>query len=187
MRRALAALGTAVIITLAIIGSQRRPGPDKPPLSGRLPTAIGAIHPRLAPDGSAIAFSYQGGIWVAPRGGGTMTLVSTGEGEDTEPAWSPDGRRIAFVRGQAVRLIEYPGGKDISLPAALLTAGTYAVNKLEFSADGRQLLGSFRSDGKDHGLAWFDLETGAVQSLTPVHFYTRFALSSDGKWIAYTT
>ena len=61
------------------------------------------------------------------------------------------------------------------------------MNKLEFSADGKQLLGTFRTDGKDHGLAWFDLATGAVQPLAPVHSYTRFALSPDGKWIAHTT
>ena len=34
------------------------------------------------------------------------------------------------------------------------------MNKLEFSADGKRLLGAFRIDGKDHGLAWFDLATG---------------------------
>ena len=85
----------------------------------KLPSAIGAIHPRLSPDGASVAFSYQGGIWVVPRGGGTMTLLSTGEGDDTEPAWSPDGKRIAFVRGGAVKLVEAAGGKEIPLPKPL--------------------------------------------------------------------
>src|SRR5262249_50537225 len=187
MRRALAVLTTGGILALALIGSQRQPGADKPPLPGRHPPAIGAIHPRLSPDGASIVFSYQGGIWLTPRAGGTMTLLSTGEGDDTEPAWSPDGKRVAFVRGAAVKLVQVSDGQDVPLPKALLTAGTYGANKLEFSADGRSLLGAFRADGKDHGLAWFDLATGAIQPLTPVHFYTRFALSQDGKWMAYTT
>ena len=170
-----------------LIGSQGPPDRNDAPPPGKLPPAIGAIQPRLAPDGASLAFSYQGGIWVAPRGGGTMTLLTTGEGDDTEPAWSPDGKRIAFVRGTAVKVVEIPGGKDVPLPRTLLTAGTYGANKLEFSADGRQLLGAFRTDGQDHGLAWFDLATGAVQPLASVHAYSRFALSPDGKWIAHTS
>ena len=186
MRRAIAALGTGVILALVLIGSRNQPGVEDPPGPGKLPQAIGAIHPRLSPDGASVVFSYQGGIWVTPRGGGTMTLLSTGEGDDSEPAWSPDGKRIVFVRDAAVKLVETSGGKDVPLPKTLLTAGTYGVNKLEFSADGRQLLGTFRTDGKDHGLAWFDLATGAVQPLAPVSYYSRFALSPDGKWIAHT-
>src|SRR5262245_51373060 len=186
MRRALAALGTCGIFAFVLFGSRAQPRGEPPPAT-KLPPAIGAIHPRLSPDGSAVAFSYQGGIWLAPRGGGTMTLLSAGEGDDTEPAWSPDGKRVAFVRGAAVKLVEAAGGKDIPLAKPLQTAGTYGANKLEFSADGRRLLGAFRTDGKDHGLAWFDLATGAVQPVAPVHFYTRFALSPDGKWIAYTS
>src|SRR5437868_14483651 len=106
MRRAIAAVGTAVFVALALIGSRGRPGGAELPRPGKLPTAIGAIHPRLSPDGAAVVFSYQGGIGVAPRGGGTMTLLSTGEGDDTEPVWSPGAKRIAFVRGAAVKLVE---------------------------------------------------------------------------------
>src|SRR5207249_3335826 len=80
-----AAVGPAVFVALALIGSRGRPGGAELPRPGKLPTAIGAIHPRLSPGGAAVVFSYQGGIGVAPRGGGTMTLLSTGEGDDTEP------------------------------------------------------------------------------------------------------
>src|SRR5262245_28367317 len=186
MRRLLAALVSGGAFALVLIVSHGQPGGKDAVAPAKLPAAIGAIHPRLSPDGASIAFSYQGGIWTAPRGGGTMTLLATAEGDDTEPAWSPDGKRLAFVRAGAVMLTDAADGKDVPLPKTLLAAGTYAASKLEFSADGRQLLGSFRSEGKDHGLAWFDLATGAVRPVTPVHFYTRFALSGDGKWIAYT-
>src|SRR5262245_32911104 len=181
---ALAAIGTATIFAVLLIHSRGEPPAEKSaPL--RLPAAIGAIHPKLSPDGTTAAFSYQGDIWVAPRAGGTMSLVASAEGVDTEPAWSPDGQRIAFVRGNTVKIVRVSDRQEIPLPKALQTAGTYAVNKLEFSADGKQLLGAFRLDGRDHGLAWFDLESGSVKSLTSVHAYTRFALSPDGKWIAY--
>lgn len=176
---------TGIAFVAALIGTRgERPGDKHSP--AKLPSAIGAIQPRLSPNGDTLAFSYQGDIWTAPRTGGTMTLLASAEGADTEPAWSPDGQTIAFVRGASVKTIRVAGGEDVPLPKALQTGGTYGVNKLEFSADGKRLFGSLRVDGKDLGLAWFDLQTGEAKSLATVHFYTRFAVSHDGKRIAYT-
>src|SRR5437016_333529 len=111
MRRPFAALVTALVLALVLFGSGEEQ-PAKKPGAGKFPAAIGAIHPRLSPDGATLAFSYQGEIWTAPRAGGTMTLLTPSEGFDTEPAWSPDGKRIAFLRGSAVKLVEASGGKD---------------------------------------------------------------------------
>jgi eukaryotic-like serine/threonine-protein kinase len=59
-------------------------------------------HPRWFPDGSAIAFSSDRGgttsVWKIPALGGSATLlVANAE----QPALSPDGARIAFVRSDA--------------------------------------------------------------------------------------
>jgi hypothetical protein len=151
-----------------------------------LPKDFGAIQPRLSPDGSTVAFSYQGEIWTGSRTGGTMTLLIPSQGLDTEPAWSPDGKRVAFLRGDAVKVVLYPDGKDVPLPKAISVGGTYAVRKLEFSADGKRLLGSFRV-GETYRLAWFDLESGELTPLMPVSMYFRFALSPDDKWIVYAS
>jgi hypothetical protein len=186
MRRTLAALATGLTFVVVVIATRADRKPEQS-VAAKLPVAIGAIQPRLSPDGETLAFSYQGEIWTAPRTGGTMTILASADGADTEPAWSPDGKLIAFVRGAAVKIVRADDGQDVSLPKAIQTGGTYAVNKLEFSADGKRLFGAFRVDAKDLGLAWFDLENGEAKSLTTVHFYTRFALSPDGKWIALTT
>ena len=172
MRHLLAALASGGAFALVLIVSRGQPGRGEPSERSKFPPALGAIHPRLSPDGSSLAFSYQGGLWVAPARRRHHDPAATAEGDDTEPAWSPDGKRIAFVRGSTVKLVDSAGGKDVPLPKALQVAGTYGANKLEFSADGRQLLGAFRSDARDHGLAWFDLATGAVRPVTPVHYYT---------------
>jgi hypothetical protein len=182
--RLLAALGSVLILLPALIWS-RDGAPSERPARQKLPKALGAIQPRLSPDGGSIAFSYQGEIWTGPRAGGTMTRLTPSQGLDTEPVWSPDGRCIAFLRGGVVKLVRFPDGQDVPLPKAVAAGGTYAVNKLEFSADGRRLLGAFRV-GQENRLAWLDLASGELTPLLPVSSYFRFALSPDGRWIAYT-
>jgi hypothetical protein len=139
----------------------------------------------VSPDGTTIAFSYQGEIWTAPRTGGAMTLLTPSQGADTEPAWSPDGKRVAFLRGGTVKIVEFPDGKDVPLARSVTVGGTYAFNKLEFAADGKRLLGAFRV-GQANQLAWLDLASGDFTPLIPVSSYLRFALSPDGKWIVHT-
>ncbi len=181
-----AALATGLVFGLALLWSRGDRVDPRAPV-GKLPRALGAIHPRLSPDGSTIAFSYQGEIWTGRRTGGTMTRLVPSQGLDTEPAWSPDGRRIAFVRARAVKVVRFPDGTDVPLPKAVAVGGPYAVNKLDFSADGRRLLGTFRVDS-GYQLAWFDLASGELVPLADASSYLfRFGLSPDGQWIAYTS
>src|SRR5262245_21965526 len=183
-KRTFAALGTVTIVLLALAWSWGEK-PDEAPAVAHLPKAIGAIQPRLSPDGSTIAFSYQGEIWTCPRTGGTLTLLLPSQGSDVEPAWSPDGKRIAFVRGGVVKDVQFPDGKEVPLARPVAVGGTYAVDKLEVAADGKRLLGGFRI-GQDSRLAWLDLDSGELTPLTPVSSYFRFALSPDGHWIVHT-
>src|SRR5262245_28696537 len=183
-RRLIAALGSVLILLPALIWSRGHRPADQP-TKAKAPKALGAIQPRLSPDGSTVAFSYQGEIWTGPRAGGTMTLLTPSQGLDTEPAWSPDGKRVAFLRGAAVKVVLFPDGKDVPLPKLVSVGGTYAVSKLEFSADGKRLLGPFRV-GATNRLTWFDLESGELTPLVPVSSYFRFALSPDGKWVVHT-
>ena len=114
-RRMIAALGSVLILVPALICS-RGERPAERPTKAKVPKAFGAIQPRLSPDGRTIAFSYQGEIWTAPRAGGLMTLLVSSQGLDTEPAWSPDGKRVAFLRGGGVKVVVFPDGTDIPLP-----------------------------------------------------------------------
>jgi hypothetical protein len=146
----------------------------------RAGTALGAIQARMSPDGSSIAVSYQGAIWRLPREGGEMRRLTAAQGFDSNPAWSGDGRRIAYLSGQELRLIDAESGAPVALPAPVRSVG-----KLYFHPDGRRLLGGF---GETPQLAWIDLETG---TLTPISKSAGrpsvLALSPDGGRIAYVT
>src|SRR5262245_48330375 len=89
----------AVVLTAAYFFAAGAPTANdkhsQPPLR-----AIGAIMPRLSEAGDQIAFSYQGAIWRMPRDGGTMTRLTHGDLFDIEPAWSPDGKTIAYIKSR---------------------------------------------------------------------------------------
>ena len=62
----------------------------------------------LSPDGRRLVFSGQShpqkpaGLWLAELGGGApvaLTAPEPGAGEDSMPRFSPDGRQVAFFRG----------------------------------------------------------------------------------------
>ena len=63
-------------------------------------------HPRVSPDGTLIAFDSDRdgdrGVYVTARDGSHVQRVS-GPGYAAVPSWSPDMKRLAFIRGEATR------------------------------------------------------------------------------------
>lgn len=69
-------------------------------------------HPALSPDGTQIAFSFQGDIWTAKANGGQARRLTIHESYEAYPQWSPDGQTILFVG-------ERYGNNDLfTIPAA---------------------------------------------------------------------
>jgi tricorn protease len=79
-------------------------------------------HPTVSRE--LIAFEYGADLWVVPRAGGQARRLTATPGVETEPAFSPDGSRIAFTAtvggntdayvvptagGDPVRLTFHPG------------------------------------------------------------------------------
>jgi dipeptidyl aminopeptidase/acylaminoacyl peptidase len=77
--------------------------------------------PAWSPDGSKVAFAsnrssdpdrnYDNNIWTVSADntdkGAHLTQVTTNPGEDNNPAWSPDGKWIAYVTQTEPKLFEY--------------------------------------------------------------------------------
>ena len=51
----------------------------------------------VSPDGKTIVFELLGDLYTIPIGGGAATRISSGPGFDSQPRWSPDGKRIVFL------------------------------------------------------------------------------------------
>lgn len=80
---------------------------------------IAAIsRPRISPDGQQVAYvvteidshkhEYRSAIWITPTSGGKARRLTSGPANANNPAWSPDGRWLAFTSerpGEASRAV----------------------------------------------------------------------------------
>jgi hypothetical protein len=204
-------LALGLVIAAAIAGlairAEPEPEPERRPVDvwRQIVPAFGPIHPRLSDDGARIVFSYQGALWWMPRERPRpgeprrMTRQTDGAGFDVEPAWSPDGRRIAYINspgflGGPLRFIRADDGTPLPLPKPI-----NAADKLAFDPAGTRLLGRFQVPGPGPvtpgprpggALAWFDLATGGLVPVpvpAPEQQPRAYALSRDGRWVAMAT
>jgi len=82
--------------------------------------------PDFSPDGKRIVYaSYLGQtwhqLWVMPAAGGDAFPISYGEFDDTNPRWSPDGTKIAFISNRdgntSLWIQTIPGGAQTEVVA----------------------------------------------------------------------
>ena len=136
--------------------------------------------PAWSPDGQSIAFvsnrtlpdpdrSQDANVFVvAAREGAVPRALETGPGTDASPAWSPDGKWVAYVAGgdpkdfwygaSHVALAPVAGGASRPLTAAL----DRNVTSPRFTPDGRAVLFLLEDRGNRH-LARVSVEGGEVE------------------------
>ena len=186
-----------------------RPRPAPPasgfpiPLAPYLGSEWGAA---FSPDGSQVAFAWNGenkdnyDIYVKASGSDIPTRLTTDPARDLSPVWSPDGRRIAFLRSLgrchvAVMMIPAAGGPEVKIADtdSIDCLSSYFRN-LAFSPDGKWLVApgvETNSPGDRHraGLFLFSVENGSRRplTLTPPGYATDItpAFSPDGRTLAF--
>ncbi|GAB5518297.1 MAG: S41 family peptidase [Rhodothermales bacterium] len=96
-------------------------------------------YPAISPDGSQIAFSYQGDLYVVPASGGTAIQRTTYSGYDAMPVWSPDGSHIAFASDRYGNLDVFVMPAEGGTPTRL-THHSAADHPSDFTPDGQHVL-----------------------------------------------
>ena len=147
------------------------------------PGAYDSDEPAWSPDGKLIAFSSkrQGDpdrhsntdiYVVAAAAGSQARQLTTWEGPDSSPVFSPDGRRIAYLRGGPAKYADYDpaqiavvalGGGEPLLPASALDRDVYSPR---WSMDGESLY-FLLVDDRVQSVANVPISGGSVNVLYP--------------------
>jgi len=154
--------------------------------------------PAWSPDGIRIAFTsnrslpdpdrtYNTDIWVVAAGnkdkGAHLTQVTTNPGEDREPAWSPDGKWIAWSSQLDPKLFQY-ATKHIAVAAVPEAGGKPGEAKvLTLSLDRMATQPKFSPDGKS---IYFIADDDGTQNLCVVEIATgRVTRPIGGRMMLY--
>src|SRR4029077_11080851 len=119
--------------------------------------------------------------WTLPVDGGTMKRLAAGPGFAFEPCWSPDGQRVAFIRGKGwsggqVKVIDSQTGSPV-----LLSVAVFATGKLAFTQDGSHLVGNLRGERQIEAFRTLDLKSGELKTLLRLPSMRQpWAMSQDG-------
>jgi Tol biopolymer transport system component len=151
-------------------------------------THDGGFDPALSPDGRQIVYRLllehdDGEIWtMSAAGANPHDLVNDPAFSDWGPAWSPDGRRIAFASNRRVGLVLWLMDADGGHQLILTTVhGEYPT----WSPDGTQLA---YSGGTYYDIRVVGADGSNDRPITGSPAYDMGpAWSPDGSWIAYHT
>jgi dipeptidyl aminopeptidase/acylaminoacyl peptidase len=138
-----------------------------------------AADPRISPDGSEIVYTvatvnnkhdnYQTAIWIVPAAGGPPRQLTAGP-HDSSPRWSPDGKRLAFLRSgekdgkpepAQIFLLNMNGGE-----ARALTDVPKGAGAAVWSPGGRALAFLSTTEAKDFDKKKPDEEKSDVKVIT---------------------
>jgi Tol biopolymer transport system component len=145
------------------------------------PNSEGVAHSKLA---FVSGFTRNGAsrIYVMNPDGSGRTRLTTKKGADTNPVWSPDGSRIAFLRNERLYVINSDGSGEMRL------AKTSHAYTQSWSPDGREI--AFLRSARIHVVSADG--SGEIRRIqapemsAPEISVSDPAWSSDGSKIAFT-
>lgn len=140
----------------------------------------------LSPSGARVAVEARGEIFsVAAKAGDTRNMTRSSASRERFPAWSPDGKTIAYVSDEndpmgGFHVYTQP---QLGGPATRITDQPLPIQSIAWSPDGKKISMQTRSYE-----TWFvDVATKKMTRVFASHYGNAASVdwSPDSKWIAY--
>jgi len=141
----------------------------------------------ISPSGKRAVFEARGEIVTVPlEKGDIRNITNTPAFSEREPAWSPDGGRIAYFSDQPGEYALFIRDQKGTNPPQIITLpDTAYYSSTLWSPDSKKIV--FQNNRQEVFLA--DLATGTVKKIfTNPKFiaYSEYDWSPDSRWLAYT-
>ncbi|MBV6520394.1 MAG: Tricorn protease [Gemmatimonadaceae bacterium] len=144
----------------------------------------------IGPTGARVAFEYRGEIVTLPaEKGDARNLTNSTAANDRSPAWSPDGRQVAFVTdesGEYLLKIVPQDGQGIAKTFKLTGKGFYMT--LAWSPNGEWI--AYQDNSQS--VYVLNVKTGSSRRVGGNGIYgptpenpMSYAWSPDSRWLAY--
>jgi Tol biopolymer transport system component len=143
-------------------------------------------HAVPSPDGKYVAFTAFGRLWVKPLPDGSPRRATDAHVGEFHPAWSPDGRALAYVTwddsdGGHIMKMDWPSGRPVQL-----TRGAALYSKPVWSPDGSRIVAT-RAAARDRQESFLtETLTGETASTIGGHFVWIPADGGSSRMIAPT-
>ncbi len=140
----------------------------------------------ISPSAKRAVFAARGNLFTVPaEKGDARTLTQTPGARERSPAWSPDGKWIAYLSDQSGEYEIWVAGSDGKTPPRQVTTGgnTFRFDLL-WSPDSKKIAFS----DKTLRLWWCDVASGKLTQVDKSEYneFHDYAWSSDSKWLAYS-
>ncbi|HUW93246.1 MAG TPA: PDZ domain-containing protein [Bacteroidales bacterium] len=145
----------------------------------------------ISPTGARAVFDFRGEIITVPaEKGDSRNITQTAGAHEKYPAWSPDGKYIAYfsdASGEYKLCMQPQDGKSEARSIALPGTGFYAYPK--WSPDSKKI--TFADNGRN--LYLLDVTSGSIKKIDTDELYSPESIrdilndwSSDSRWFVYT-
>ena len=156
-------------------------------------TDLVLTHPRLSPDGQRLAMLdadlANGGVRIYDLTRDTMTRLTSGGSNLSDPVWTPDGQYVVYSGTGGIAWARADGGSK----PQLLTQSKLEQDPKSFTPDGKRLAFSQIGQRFDLWTTPVELDGNGLVAGKPEPFLQSPdnemdpSFSSDGRWIAYSS